>query len=196
VTWLSKNVPESLSVGVALIEPILYQRTASRSGGFVATPVLSTPMLWQVQRNGVPPTFRIWAIMSRSSMSSRALLSSATTPPIGKNVGGTFRIMSGEIVGVVDPGLLILRSTSLLKKPASAPMKYPSVEAASSLSTPWAVSMPTPPVISPRNAVIFMGPAPRIELFWMTTQVVLTNEVSLNMLKPMYSAFTSTPSVG
>ena len=78
----------------------------------------------------------IRATSNRSSEGSNPIVEPmAGTPPTGLAVLGTVRSMLPDIDGT-PPGLETRRSTSRPLLTLSEPMKYPSVAAGSSLSTP------------------------------------------------------------
>ena len=143
-------------------------------------------MLCAVHRLLTPVSlfFLIIAANKRSSSASSGRVDPCATCAIGKDVVGTVTVRSPEIEGV-PPGLLTRRISSCENTTLSTPMKYPSVAAGSSLSTPCGVNGPAPlPTASPRNAVTVSVPLNRSALLT-TNAEVFWNVPLANSFTPM-----------
>src|SRR5256712_10783095 len=172
VVAVSQRVPDCTSAGVAVSEPISYQRAPLRRPPPVPAPTqdVFTAMLCAVHRVTAPVILFLWieAMNSGSSDVSMFVVDPEAGWVSGNAVVGTARFRLPERVGV-PPGLVTRRSTRRLKSAMSGPMKYPSVASGSSLSTPRGANGPAVrwPVRS-TNGVTTIGPLPRTLDFLMT----------------------------
>src|SRR5712664_1781151 len=135
VVAVSHRVPDCTRTGVAVREPISYQRAAFRRLPPVLAPTqeVLTAMFCAVHRLLAPVILlrSIVAMNTRSSVVSILVDEPDACCSTGNAVVGTVRFRLPEIEGV-PPGFVTRRSTSRLNRPTSTPMKYPSVACGSS----------------------------------------------------------------